>query len=410
VIAWIGVAAAATGCSLADPDADVRRFFPEVVAYSVNFVTFQDQDPEAWSELGRRIGGLDRLYETIDVPYTLYTVWGTDAVLGYVWGTNQRGRYSNLQVVAVTDPELELQEVYLQKIRSPQWEALSAPAFLGSLDACWQDQECRLSDPTGGEDREDFEAILRAMKKLWGLSELLLVPGRPPAWTEDSVAEWIANLRLHALVREVVDGPSYVPPVAAYLPLEAPVAAVSVDGTLRVFPLALLQRTPVVIDGDVVVSWSSTTGTVSALRGPEMIPTQDVLFRARVVRDAESGTVWSPELAMGLYGERAGQRLERLGVGVTTWADARQRWPAAQVAVGPSDAVTLDLHDAVVSLPGQGGWRWAELPEELLAGGVRIERTPVGALAFQDDRLVPLLLLPETTWRALFPNDPLGTR
>ena len=411
MIWWLLEAAwAATGCSLADPDADIQRFFPSAAAYTVNYVSFAVQAPDAHAELGRRLGGLDPLYETDDVPYTLYTVRGEAGLLGYVWGTNQRGRYANLQVIAVTDAELELQQVYLQKIRSPEWELLSSEAFLEQLGSCWQGRDCAVADPTDGRDVEDYEALVRALDKLWSLGELLLHPGEPPPWEGAAVAEWIANLRLEALVREVMDTPSYVPVTAAYLAETAPVAVVQLEGRVRVLPLEVLQRHPVVVDGLEVVTWSSTTGSVAAFRGPPMVPTQDVLFDARVVRDAESGTVWSPELAAGLYGTRAGDPLERLGVGVTSWSEARSRWPVAEVLVGPAETVELDLDDAVVALPGQGAWLWRELPDELVAGGTRIVKNPAGALAWSGDELVPLLVLPETSWRALFPGEPLGTR
>ena len=54
---------------------------------------------------------LDPVYETSDVPYTLYAVRANGKSLGYVFGANQRGTYSNIQVIAVTEADLPDEKV-----------------------------------------------------------------------------------------------------------------------------------------------------------------------------------------------------------------------------------------------------------------------------------------------------------
>ena len=112
-------AQAVTGCSLNDPERDLRGFFPQMDAFETQYLTFGTQAPRQLKRLGERLGApLDSIYETLDVPYTLYTVWRGQQRIGHAFGANQRGKYSNIQVIAITDGAFKLRQIYLQKIQS----------------------------------------------------------------------------------------------------------------------------------------------------------------------------------------------------------------------------------------------------------------------------------------------------
>ena len=203
------VATAAVGCSLRDPDADIRGFFPTMTDYSVHLVTFVNQNPLGQNTLREKLGTtLDPVYEQADTPYSLYIVNQDNKRLGYVFGTNQRGKYSNIQVIAVVDAMLNLQRVYLQKIRSPFFEIFQSDEFgtematiplssYPSHQSCFRDADCEkfpVKDPTQGSASDDFRAIIRALAKLSILSDTLLRPGQSPVPPSSrAMAEWIGN-------------------------------------------------------------------------------------------------------------------------------------------------------------------------------------------------------------------------
>ncbi len=327
ILATPSSAWAAVGCSLANPEEDIAGFFPEVTTFTVNYVTYQRQDPTGWYALRAGIGEeLDAVYETIDVPYALYTVDGPDGRLGYVFGVNQRGKYANLQVIAVTDAELALKQVYLQKIRSPEHEAFQSAAFLEALAAvpladypgmvgCYRDGACDdvpVRDPSGGAEPEDFRAVLRALAKLHLLSETLLRPGepaRPP--TLAALAEWVAGTGGARLRGGTLWELSSQPAEAAALAPDADVVLLP-DG--RAVPLDVLARIPVLEVGDVAVIAVAREGGPAAVRlrdGERMLATgRLLLFGTRVLKDQRTDSWWSAATGACIYGARAGEQLE----------------------------------------------------------------------------------------------------
>ena len=69
---------AAVGCDLNDPDRDVKRLFPGSTGYKTLYVSIakkggDDLLKKIEARLGDRFTGL---FETADVPYTMYEVYG----------------------------------------------------------------------------------------------------------------------------------------------------------------------------------------------------------------------------------------------------------------------------------------------------------------------------------------------
>ena len=376
VIAGVSVAAcvllvpdgvqAAVGCSLANPEEDIRRFFPDMTDFTTQYLTYRVQAPKDHGRMGRLLGSrLDPVYETVDVPYTLYSVAASSKPVGYVFGANQRGRYSNIQVIAVTDARVELQKVYLQKIRSPAWEAFRSEAFSEALSgvpfgdypglrACYAGGRCAkapIADPSAGSESQDFRAVLRSMAKLRILSRLLLRPGEHvEARDRASLAERIASWWSGELTARAVDAPRFVSPEDVdFLEPEDPVLLWPTGAGGRLYPLVVLNRHPVVNDRadgqDVGITWSPTSYTAIVLaRSPSRRygPSEEVLYGTRVVTDRPGRNTWVPSLGTALRGPDAPGTTARIaGTVVVPWRLARTHLPKGRVLVSsaPHDRV-----------------------------------------------------------------------
>jgi hypothetical protein len=184
VLAYLVVSplSAAVGCDLNDPDRDVKRLFPESTGYKTLYVSIAQKGGEALlrqveARLGDRFQGL---YETIDVPYTMYQVFRGADLIGYIHGVNQKGQYGGIQVFLALDLEGTIRAFYFQKLTSQHAKKLRDPKFgeqfvsLNLKD--FYDYDV-VGHPSSGESRiarvqnpapeaeSDFRAALRAAKK-----------------------------------------------------------------------------------------------------------------------------------------------------------------------------------------------------------------------------------------------------
>jgi len=185
---------AAVGCDLNDPDRDVKRLFPESTGYKTIYVSIAQKGGEALlrqveARLGDRFQGL---YETIEVPYTVYQVFRDKELIGYIHGVNQKGQYGGIQLFVALDLGGAVRGVYIQKITGPSAAKLRDKALLEQLVGV-RLQDFDSFDPVTGKgegrlaslknpapDMEtDFYGVLRALKKNLVLMEVLVYgPGR----------------------------------------------------------------------------------------------------------------------------------------------------------------------------------------------------------------------------------------
>ena len=122
---------AAVGCDLNDPDRDVKRLFPASTGYRTAYLSISKTGGEALLEqvekrLGDRFSGI---YETIDVPYTVYTILKGKETIGYIHGINQKGQFGGLQVFLAFDTEGKITNFYYQKLTSKDAAAMRSPEF-----------------------------------------------------------------------------------------------------------------------------------------------------------------------------------------------------------------------------------------------------------------------------------------
>jgi hypothetical protein len=193
----LGAAAlyAAVGCDLNDPDRDVKRLFPESTGYKTLYVSIAKRGgEELLRKIEARLGDTFKgLFETADVPYTMYEIYKGADLVGYIHGVNQKGTYGGLQVFLALDLRGVIRGFYFQKLTSRAAKAFRDPAFgnqfLGlSLEDFYRyDVVTGKEEPSGPVSRiknpdpafeQDFRAALRATKKNLILADEFLL-GNP---------------------------------------------------------------------------------------------------------------------------------------------------------------------------------------------------------------------------------------
>jgi len=186
---------AAVGCDLNDPDRDVKRLFPDSTGYKTIYVSIAkkggaDLLGQIEARLGDRFQGL---FETADVPYTMYEVYRGETLIGYIHGVNQKGSFGGLQAVLALDPEGTIRAFYFQKLTAKDARAFRDPAFgrqfegLSLKDFYAYDVRAgrvapsgrvgRIRNPAPGSEA-DFRAVLRAVKKNLILVDEFLLENR----------------------------------------------------------------------------------------------------------------------------------------------------------------------------------------------------------------------------------------
>ncbi len=182
---------AAVGCDLNDPDRDVKRLFPESTGYKTLYVSVARQGGEALlKKIEARLGDpFKGLFETIDVPYTMYQIYKGTALIGYIHGTNQKGLYGGIQVFLALDLQGRIRAFYFQKLTNQSARLLRDPAFgnqfvgLNLLDFDQYDVASQTAKPgskvaviknPAPEAEGDFKAALRGAKKNLILCDVFL--------------------------------------------------------------------------------------------------------------------------------------------------------------------------------------------------------------------------------------------
>lgn len=171
---------AATGCDLNDPDADVKRLFPESTGYKTSYLSLTKIGGKtALQEVEKRLG--DRFtgsYEQVDVPYTLYTIFRDKTLIGYVHGVNQKGQYGGLQVFLALNPQGKIYSFYFQRLSSKHGKLFKSKEFASQFIGLGLKEFVDLNIKTGSgtgkaaaiknpapDAKSDFLATLRGVKK-----------------------------------------------------------------------------------------------------------------------------------------------------------------------------------------------------------------------------------------------------
>ncbi|MCX5679813.1 MAG: hypothetical protein NTZ95_04060 [Candidatus Omnitrophica bacterium] len=170
------VSFAAIGCELNDPDRDIQKIFPQSTGYKTDYFTIQEKGGEKLKkEVEEKLGdAFDPIYESLDVPYSYYTILKGKDVIGYVHGVNQKGTYGTLQIILATDPDGKIMGFYYQKVSSPEALKFRDKAFTDKFIGLTLEDFYKYGDPNGKiaaikdpsqKSQEDFKATIRGTKK-----------------------------------------------------------------------------------------------------------------------------------------------------------------------------------------------------------------------------------------------------
>ena len=170
------------GCDLNDPDRDVARLFPESTGYKTVYVSVLQKGGEPLlAKIETRLGDkFHGIYETIDVPYTIYEIFANKKKIGYIHGVNTKGEFGGIQVFLALDLEGNIRGFYFQRMTGPHAGELRDPAF-GKQFVGLNLNDFKDYDPGAGQAKAgsrvaaiknpapqaegDFKAALRGAKK-----------------------------------------------------------------------------------------------------------------------------------------------------------------------------------------------------------------------------------------------------
>jgi hypothetical protein len=141
------------------------------------------------TRLGDKFRGI---FETIDVPYTIYEIFNNKKKIGYIHGVNQKGQFGGIQVFVVLDLEGRIKGFYIQKMTSRYAgklrDAKFGRQFIGLTLKDFNNYDVVSGKASGKVDRiknpapeaeADFRAALRATKKNLILMDEFVYSSRP---------------------------------------------------------------------------------------------------------------------------------------------------------------------------------------------------------------------------------------
>lgn len=182
VLLTVAALHAAVGCDLNDPDKDVARLFPGSTGYKTFYISIDKKGGDSLlKKIETRLGdNFKGLYETPDVPYTVYEIFKGAEKTGYIHGVNQKGMYGGIQVFLSLDMDGNIKAFYFQKLTSKAAKELRNETFgkqfegLNLTDFYYYDVKTGKNMKQGRLDavknpspeaESDFRAALRATKK-----------------------------------------------------------------------------------------------------------------------------------------------------------------------------------------------------------------------------------------------------
>lgn len=178
----------AIGCTLSNPAQDLKYLFPEVTTYreEAKDMTKLKEGEALYKKLQARLGSdLDPVYEAFDTPYTVYTVFKGEDVLGIVHGVNVPGKGGVIQVFLATDIKTgEIRNFFFQRLESVAAKELRKKEFRAQFTGLSladfykhdyyavaepdspKDKVATIKDPTSSDaGKPDYLATLRGIRK-----------------------------------------------------------------------------------------------------------------------------------------------------------------------------------------------------------------------------------------------------
>jgi len=127
----------AIGCTLSNPAEDLKYLYPALTSYREDLkeLSRYTNGPALFAALQERLGtDLDPVYETFETPYTLYSIFKGDQVVGYVHGVNVPGQGGVIQLFLAVDPATgAIARFFFQRLESREAKALRARPFTAAF-------------------------------------------------------------------------------------------------------------------------------------------------------------------------------------------------------------------------------------------------------------------------------------
>ncbi|RCK79878.1 MAG: hypothetical protein OZSIB_4032 [Candidatus Ozemobacter sibiricus] len=201
VASWPTKACGAIGCTLNNPAQDLKFLYPEVTSFKEEIREFRllPEGKKLYAGLKERLGSdLDPVYESYDTPYTIYSVFKGDQLIGIVHGVNVPGKGGVIQVFLSMDPTTgQIRDFFFQRLESRAARALRDKDFRArfkglTLADFYKHDYFSVADPTNPADRVagiqapgkepdqifDFKATLRGVRKNLILLDLFVYDRR----------------------------------------------------------------------------------------------------------------------------------------------------------------------------------------------------------------------------------------
>src|SRR6185295_9258707 len=179
---------AAIGCTLTNPAQDLKYLYPEMSTYKEDLNEFPrlKNGASLFKALRERLGSdLDPIYETLQTPYTVYSIFKGQTKIGIVHGVNVPGKGGVIQVFLSMDPETAvIRSFFFQRLESTASRQLRSKEFRSQFEGLtladfYKHDYYAVASPGAKADkvgaikapaldpsgRADYEASLRGLRK-----------------------------------------------------------------------------------------------------------------------------------------------------------------------------------------------------------------------------------------------------
>lgn len=182
---------AAVGCSLNEPDKEVKRFFPESTGYKTEYISIASRGGEETAKLveANLHDKLNPKYEDLSVDYSYYNVLKGTEIIGRIHGVNQKGMFGGMQLILATDLNGKIIGFFIQKMSSPhakkfknkdfteQFIGLTLQDFHNYHNGFENNKISRITSPSE-KYKDDFDNLLRGLNKNLILLEVFKNDGK----------------------------------------------------------------------------------------------------------------------------------------------------------------------------------------------------------------------------------------
>lgn len=180
---------AAIGCTLSNPALDLKYVYPDMTSYKEEVYTFSalKEGKQLFSSLETRLGAApDSVYDTIETPFTVYTVFRGDERIGIIHGVNMPGKGGVIQIFLAIDlAQRSIKQLFFQRLESSDSKTFRSSSFRNQFSsitlADWymhdyysvkgdeeeQDRINKIQLPNGlsRSGVEDYSTVMRGVRK-----------------------------------------------------------------------------------------------------------------------------------------------------------------------------------------------------------------------------------------------------